>query len=290
MTRHPVPAFRSFDVAAAYYLAHDSDLPARFRYDAPVNLWRDRSGKPTTFGAVTLVATETLHTALSEPDIPTAFRCVFAPVERVEALAAVTDWHAERDRLDTEESTAHRARWEADEADKRRRRAALLAEVEAGRNPAAHFALPATEPTPYRRLPPRRRALVDSRQRERLLRSVTGRQVREAVMTASHHEPFRYRAVDAPVQVDPRAWLASLPREDGAETLRSAVYRAYLDALPDGARPLDERRFHALARETFGDPTRRHPGHWYYRDVRLPEPSTVADDDTAERPALRVVS
>jgi hypothetical protein len=286
MTR-PTPAFRSFDLAAGHFLAYGTDLPDRFLRDALASTWRRLSGDGRWLrcdtGDVLLEAKRLLQAALDAPDVPLAFRAVFAPEADAATLAAVTDWQADRDRRTREAESAARAAHEADEARKARERAAITAALEDGTaSPTAWLALSSLDPEPLS--PPRVPPLVGRRQRERLLGALSRRVLVEAVKAASDEPVMRYRPEVAPVDVDPRAWLDALPRDAAGAVRTAALFDAYCAALPETARPLDRERFHRLAQSALGTPVKRR-GHRVYLGVALPE----RDAEAPDRPLLRVV-
>ncbi|WP_228943345.1 hypothetical protein [Nocardioides sp. Leaf374] len=286
-----VPAPRAFDQAAALCLA-SSDFPARFRWDAPARTWRRRSGDRWHVvypEAVVAAAAHVLEAALAAEDVPLVFRCVFAPPAYVDALQAVESWEADRE-AHARAEYEHLGAWEEREAHKRAERIALQAALDAGdAGPSAHYRLKQLEPRPYTRLAPA--ATVTRNQRERLRRAVSRRGVESAVRNASGLDAFAYAAEDAPVDVDPRAWLTALPRVPGGRVLTSDLYAAYVASLPTGSRPLHNRAFHALAVEILGEGDaaacrRRIRGRDFYLAVSLPN-----DDDRQDgTPPLRLVS
>lgn len=279
-----IAAPRAFDDAAALYLALYSDFPDRFRWDGPARVWRRAADgwAPARPEVVIADTTDVLRSALSAESVPLVFRCVFAPASRVAALEAVTDenaWRAseiararaEHERFETRRA-AERAELEAtasldvDTLDAPQRLAASIRRASAQKALARWRDLP-----PFAEPRPR---LLDDRQRERLLRAVNHHNVYTAVRLASGRPECAYRAKAAPVDVDPRAWLASLPRTPGVVTLSSALYRAYVAALSPGVRPCHEREFHRLAVEVLGDGDARacqthRNGRRFYRNLAL---------------------
>jgi hypothetical protein len=280
----PVPAPRPFDQAAALYLA-SSNFPDRFRWDAPARTWRRRSGDRWHVvypEAVVAAAAQVLEAALAAEDFPLVFRCVFAPPAFVYALQAVESWEAHRE-ANARAEYEHEAAWEAREARKRAERETLQASMGAGEaGPSAQYRLQQLEPRPYTRLAPA--ATVTRNQRERLRRAVSRRGVESAVRNASGLDAFAYTAEAAPVDVDPRAWLAALPRVPGGRVLTSDLYAAYVASLPTGSRPLHNRAFHALAVEVLGERIKR--SREFYPNVSLPGD----DEPQTGTPPLRLVS
>lgn len=288
-----VPAPRAFDQAAALYLA-SSDFPDRFRWDATARTWRRRSGERWHVvypEAVVAAAAHVLEAALAAEDVPLVFRCVFAPPAYVDALQAVESWEAHRE-AHARAEYEHLAAWEDAEACKRAERVALQASLEAQERTSdwtLQQRLRRLEPTPYAPLP--RPVAVWSAQRERLRRAVSRRGMESAVRNASGLDAFAYGAEDAPVDVDPRAWLAALPCVHGGRVLTSDLYAAYVASLPTGSRPLHNRAFHALAVEVLGAGDaavcrRRIRGRDFYLSVSLPGDDYPQDGT----PPLRLVS
>jgi hypothetical protein len=288
----PAPsAPRSFEHAAP--LALPDLLADRFRWDGAARTWRtpDASGawRPVRFEVVQAAATDALFQALSALDPPLVFRCVFAP--DTDAAEAVTDWQAERD---TRHAAAVEA-WEEAEARRvrdRERAEAVLATDPSSLDPQSSLlhmgARRAAESTLTRTAVPRpfvapssAAPVLPAAQRERLLAALRPGVVGRAVRVASGLPAFAYAPAPAAVEVDCRAWLAALPRPRGARLKASALYAAYVEALPATAHPLTRRAFHAQAVEVLGDGEKaacqvRDSRHVYYLGLSLPASSATA--------------
>lgn len=297
----PPSAPRAFDLAAALYLSDPaSGFAAAFAWDHPARTWRRRVDDcwlPLPLARVVDHATAVLSAALSSgPDVPLVFRCTLAHPADVPALEAVTDWAAERAARAASAATesglqtlAAASEWDRLHAERDRLRDLVAGGAHAltdfvrlrSLDASTVLARPRPSPTTPTVAPAELPSLITPAHRERLLAALSWRGVNAAVRRASGMAPCVYVPAAAPVEVDPRAWLAALPRVPGVVVLRSALYAAYCAALPEGAAPVYDRAFHALAVEVLGNGDARacrteRKGRRYYRDLALPDPSASA--------------
>lgn len=263
MTPAQPPAPRTFERAAALYVAQETDFPSHWRRDSTLQTWRHH--EPDTghwrplLGDLAPLAhevTERLEAALAAELPPLAFRAVAAPVHDTKVrreATVVSEWQpGDHDRTDTIHGdyldpvlTADDLATSTSWADARDRLATKYVErFQRRARDGAHRDYERGHTAP----------LIGPEQRDRLLKAASSSATAVKVLVALSGLPeCLYARPAAPVEIDARDWierhLIPAPGVDVGMRWAREQYVAAVAQRAPGVKPLDAKKFRALVQE-----------------------------------------